>query len=64
MTRSTLSILAALSFSGTAVAQAPSPYQASARAIFKDLIEINTTHSTGSTTVAAETRSPNGPASM
>ena len=54
MTSPRLSILAALSLAGTAVAQAPTAYQASARAIFKELIEINTTHSTGSTTVAAE----------
>lgn len=54
MTRPTLLALAALSLAGTAAAQAPTAYQASARAIFKELIEINTTHSTGSTTVAAE----------
>ena len=49
----TLLIIASLA-AGTLSAQAPTPYQASARAIFKQLIEINTTHSTGSTTVAAE----------
>ena len=54
MLRSAFSFLAALSLCSTAVAQAPTPYQASARAIFKELIEINTMHSTGSTTVAAE----------
>ena len=54
MIRLILCLLAALSLADTAAAQVPSPYQASARAIFKELIEINTTHSTGSTTVAAE----------
>lgn len=39
---------------GVLVAQAPTPFQANARAIFKELIEINTTHSVGSTTTAAE----------
>ena len=49
----TLLLIASLA-AGTLSAQAPTPYQATARAIFKQLIEINTTHSTGSTTVAAE----------
>jgi acetylornithine deacetylase/succinyl-diaminopimelate desuccinylase-like protein len=39
---------------GAARAQQLPPFRASARAIFNELIEINTTHSTGSTTVAAE----------
>jgi acetylornithine deacetylase/succinyl-diaminopimelate desuccinylase-like protein len=39
---------------GVARAQSLPPFQASARAIFKELIEINTSHSTGSTTTAAE----------
>ncbi len=46
--------LAMLSAARSAGAQTPTPEQATARAIFKQLIEINTTHSTGSTTVAAE----------
>ena len=53
MSRPAPLLIAALSLAGTAAAQAPSAYQAGARAIFKGLIEINTTHSTGSTTVAA-----------
>ena len=54
MRRSLPLVLALSSFVGAVRAQAPTPYQASARAIFKQLIEINTTHSTGSTTIAAE----------
>ena len=54
MTRPTLLALAAVLVAGFSTAQAPTPYQANARAIFKQLIEINTTHSIGSTTIAAE----------
>src|ERR1700692_3853606 len=36
------------------VAQTLSPNQELARNIFKELIEINTTHSTGNTTIAAK----------
>ena len=54
MTRPILSFVAIVALSGAALAQAQTPNQATARAIFKELIEINTTHSTGSTTVAAE----------
>ena len=54
MIRSSLVVLAVLSIRATALAQSASPWQATARSIFKELIEINTTHSTGSTTVAAE----------
>jgi acetylornithine deacetylase/succinyl-diaminopimelate desuccinylase-like protein len=46
-----LTTLCAVPTRGTA--QAPTPDQAEARAIFAELIGINTTHSVGSTTVAA-----------
>ena len=54
MTRSAMLALAILSSAGSVSAQTPTPEQATARAIFKQPVEINTTHSTGSTTVAAE----------
>jgi acetylornithine deacetylase/succinyl-diaminopimelate desuccinylase-like protein len=54
MTRS-FSIIAALAFTSSAVLLAQtSPHDVKAREIFKQLVEINTTHSVGSTTVAAE----------
>lgn len=46
--------LAILSSAGSVSAQTPTPEQATARAIFKQLVEINTTPSTGSTSVAVE----------
>ena len=54
MTRPLLIVVSVLSFRATALAQAAPSWRATARSIFKELIEINTTHSTGSTTVAAE----------
>jgi acetylornithine deacetylase/succinyl-diaminopimelate desuccinylase-like protein len=49
------SIIAALAFASSVVLFAQiGPHDARAREIFKQLVEINTTHSVGSTTVAAE----------
>ena len=49
----TLSAAAALLLTGTACAQT-NPYNALARDIFKELIEINTTESVGNVTTASE----------
>jgi acetylornithine deacetylase/succinyl-diaminopimelate desuccinylase-like protein len=52
---SVLSVLAISAFGGKAAySQTLSPHQRLARDIYKELIEINTTDSVGSTTVAAE----------